>query len=81
MHHILLSLFLGLYHDDWCVNMNDAIIKEAVSRLPSDLAQSRLQRLFTCDDATTHSRVLPKEQWTTIEEVIYIFSRKFQLTA
>ena len=66
---IMIFLFQGLRRED-LYDEDIPEIKEAVKRLPEDEAQLRLYRIKRALDLSLKHRVLPKDQWTTPEEVV-----------
>ena len=58
---------LGLWHDD-CL-YEDEEVKEAVRRLPERLQDDRTFRITRAMQLSLTHQLLPKEQWTTYDEV------------
>ena len=59
---------LGLLRED-LYNEADADVGEAIRRLPEKEQQLRLFRLKRAIDLSLKHSLLPKEQWTTAEQV------------
>lgn len=64
---MLLSILLGLLTDD-LLKEND-VVKEALRRLPSDVYQERNYRLARAINFSANKSVLPRNEWTTPEQV------------
>ena len=62
---------LGLLRED-LYNEADADVGEAIRRLPEKEQQLRLFRLKRAIDLSLKHSLLPKEQWTTGEQVFYM---------
>ena len=60
----------GLLYDD-TVRVTP-LIQEAINRLPEDERNARAFRIKRALDLSLKHRVLPKDQWTTMEQVSYI---------
>ena len=58
---------LGLWHDD-CL-YEDEEVKEAVRRLPERLQDDRTFRITRAMQLSLQHQLLPKDQWTTYDEV------------
>ena len=63
---------IGLLRED-LYNESDADVCEAVRRLPEKEQQLRLFRLKRAIDLSLKHSLLPKEQWTTAEQVSFCF--------
>ncbi|XP_017771946.1 PREDICTED: cytochrome b-c1 complex subunit 7-like [Nicrophorus vespilloides] len=62
---------LGLMRDD-CLYENDDV-KEALRRLPQTVVDERNYRLIRAVQLSIQKDILPKEQWTKLEEdVMYL---------
>ncbi|XP_034183863.1 cytochrome b-c1 complex subunit 7 [Osmia lignaria lignaria] len=57
---------LGLFRDDVLQETPDVI--EALRRLPHNLKEERDFRLVRAVQLNTSNKILPKEQWTKLEE-------------
>lgn len=60
----------GLLRED-LYNEADADVGEAIRRLPEKEQQLRLFRLKRAIDLSLKHSLLPKEQWTTTEQVFF----------
>jgi len=58
---------LGMMRHD-AVRKNDPIVKEAVKRLPKDLAAERQFRISRALHLSYRNAVLPRTEWMTIEK-------------
>lgn len=59
---------LGLMHNDLIYETPE--VKEAVRRLPPDVAEQRTYRLLRAIQLSGQKKILPKEEWTKWENVI-----------
>ncbi|XP_034937342.1 cytochrome b-c1 complex subunit 7-like [Chelonus insularis] len=57
---------LGLRHDD--ILYENEIVSEAVRRLPAHVYDERTFRIVRAMQLSCNKTILPKEQWTTMEE-------------
>ncbi|XP_029847103.3 cytochrome b-c1 complex subunit 7-like [Ixodes scapularis] len=57
----------GLLHDD-LYKSNDVVIDEAVRRLPKKILDERNFRLLRAVQCSINHSILPKEQWTKMED-------------
>ncbi len=60
-------LFQGLMRDDTLYETEE--VTEAIRRLPSDLYDQRIFRITRALHLSGQKRVLPKEEWMTLEKV------------
>ena len=59
---------IGLRREDLYIE-EDPVVKEAIRRLPQEEQDLRLFRLKRALDLSVKKPLLPREQWTTPEEV------------
>lgn len=64
--HILGYAKYGLVHDD-IFNSENAIVIEAINRLPLEVRNARDKRLSLAFDLSLHKTCLPSDQWTPVE--------------
>lgn len=60
--------FTGLYREDLYIE-EDPVVAEALRRLPQEERDLRLWRLKRALDLSMKKNILPKDQWTSEEEV------------
>lgn len=61
----------GLHRDD--LYYEDADVKEALRRLPQKLVDERNYRILRATQLSIQKSILPKDQWTKLEEdVLYL---------
>lgn len=58
---------LGLLHDD-LISDEDAIVIEAINRLPKEIREARERRIAKAFDLQLHSTELPESEWTKMED-------------
>jgi len=62
---------LGLHRDDLLYENDD--VKEALKRVPQDIIDVRNYRILRAVQLTIQKDILPKDEWTKIEEdVLYL---------
>ena len=68
-----IKLILGLFSDDLLITETDRI-QEALRRLPRREFYDRIFRIRRAISLTTNQEELPKTQWTTPENVLFLSS-------
>ncbi len=64
-----MSCCVGLVRDDVFHDHEDPAVAEALRRLPPDVEEIRHYRIKRAMDLSMKHRILPKDQWTTMETV------------
>jgi ubiquinol-cytochrome c reductase subunit 7 len=57
----------GLVLDD-VLNDEDPVVIEAINRLPKDVKDARIRRITRAFDLNVNGKILPKSEWTPIED-------------
>ena len=70
------NITTGLLRED-LYNEDDADVREAIRRLPEKEQQLRLFRLKRAIDLSMKHSLLPKEQWTSTEQVFSIGALRY----
>lgn len=58
---------LGLVKDD-ILDDEDPLIMEAINRLPKEVREARTRRITRAFDLSTNQKILPRNQWTPVED-------------
>lgn len=64
----------GLMRDD-CLYETPAV-QEAIRRLPADVYDARQFRISRALYLSGRKEILPKDEWTKMEEVVYLYTYK-----
>lgn len=64
----LFNIFSGLWHDD--ILYESPPVAEALRRLPQHIRDERNFRIVRAMQLSCQKSILPKDQWTKMEEVI-----------
>lgn len=62
-----MTLFSGLMRDD--IIRETPEVEEAIRRLPKDVYDQRIFRISRALNLSAKKNILPREQWTKIEDV------------
>ena len=70
---ILLHRNLSRYHQyglvlDDVINDEEPIVIEAINRLPKEVKDARIRRITRAFDLSTNGKILPRNEWTPVEE-------------
>ena len=69
----------GLLRDDTLHENDD--VKEALKRIPDKMYDERMYRISRALNLSNQKTVLPKDEWTTLEQVIkylYIIDKQYK---
>lgn len=70
--HMFYGFLLGLYHSD-LYNDDNAVVAEAVRRLPEHVYEARVHRMHRAMQLSRNKIILPESMWPKEDEVSPFF--------